>query len=92
MAITMGKIMLFVVGFLLIGGYIIYQGANYDLDDKDDRKSFGKEVAKWMWDVGKKTKNVVGYVVAEDWLPENESDNETNETESLRVPVTIELG
>ena len=93
MAILMGKVMLFVIGFLLLGGYIIYQGASYDLDDKDDRKSFGKEFAKWVWDVGKKTKNVVAHVIKEDWLPETEEVNETNETESdsLRVPVTIEL-
>ncbi|RMF07190.1 hypothetical protein D6764_00420 [Candidatus Woesearchaeota archaeon] len=90
----MGKLMLFIVGFFLLGGYIIYQGYHYDLDNPQDRKSFAKQFAKWVWDVGKKTKNVVAYVIKEDWLPEaGSSVNETNRTEEEKInpSVTVTL-
>jgi len=78
----MNKLMLFTAIFLVIGGYIIAQNMGTDFDDKGEKTSFVKEFAKWVWDVGKKTKNVVGYVIKEDWLPErNQPDiNGTNST------------
>lgn len=74
----MNKILLFVVIFLAIGGYIIAQNLGTDLEEGDDKKTFIKEFAKWVWDTGKKAKTITGYVIQEDWLPERV--NETNST------------
>ena len=75
----MGKIIGFIViVFLLIGGYMVYESLDTDFEDSEDRKGFLKEIGKWLFQVGKSTKNTVGYAVDQDWLPKT---NESNVTE-----------
>ena len=72
----MGKIIgLIIIVFLLIGGYMIYNELGTDFDDSDDRIDFVKTTGMWLFDVGKATKNTVGYAVDQDWLPKNETNN-----------------
>lgn len=73
----MGKIILIVIIFLVIGSYLIKTNLNTNFDESDDRANFIKEFAKWVFQLGKSTKNTVGYAISQDWLPET---NETNLT------------
>ena len=73
-----GKIITFVIiVFLLVGGYIIYDNLDPDLDDSEDRTNFIKEIGKWVFQLGKSTKNTVGYAVQQDWLPKTNESNVT---------------
>jgi len=72
--------------FLVFGGFLIVKYNNYKLDNPDDAVSFTKDYGKWMFGVGKSVGNVVGAVVKETWLPDNES-NETNKTKQKVVVV-----
>ncbi len=77
----MNKAVLLILAFFIIGGYIIKTGMDLQLDDSEDRQVFAKELVKWIWGVGKNTKDVVGYAIKEhDWLPKTETVNETNST------------
>ena len=74
----MGKIIgLIVIAFFLIGGYIIYDNLGTDFNDSDDRIDFIKTTGMWIFDVGKSTKNTVGYAIDQNWLPDV---NDTNKT------------
>ncbi|TKJ17856.1 hypothetical protein CEE44_05035 [Candidatus Woesearchaeota archaeon B3_Woes] len=75
----MGKIILIVIIFLVIGGYLIKTNLNADFDESGDRVNFIKEFARWVFQLGKSTKNTVGYAVSQEWLPET---NKTNITEN----------
>jgi hypothetical protein len=72
----MGKIITFViVVFLLVGGYMIYDHLDTDFEESEDRDSFLREFAKWIFQLGKSTKSTVGHAIDQDWLPDvNESN------------------
>ena len=64
-----------IIVFVLIGGYMIYNSLDTDFDESGDTTNFLKEFAKWIFQVGKSTKNTVGYAFEQDWLPDvNESN------------------
>ena len=68
----MNKITILVVGFLLIGAYMITTANDYDLkDNSEDRKGFLKEFSGWVVNLGKNAKEVGGVVKDKDWLPED---------------------
>ena len=72
----MGKIIGFVIiVFLLVGGYMIYDNLDTDFDDSEDRTNFIKEIGKWVFQLGKSTKNTAGYAVSQDWLPKTNESN-----------------
>jgi len=79
----MNKIILMVIIFFLIGGYIIKTTYDINFKDKEDIKIFSKEFAKWLFHVGKNTAEVTAHVVKEvankTWLP---SFNESNKTKN----------
>tara|TARA_Y100000310_G_C20684635_1_gene818153 strand:+ start:218 stop:457 length:240 start_codon:yes stop_codon:yes gene_type:complete len=68
---------LIVIGFFLIGGYMIYDNLDTDFDDSDDRIDFFKTTGMWIFNVGKATKNTVGYAIDQEWLPNVNSSNST---------------
>ena len=70
--------------FLVFGGFLIVKYNNYKLDNPGDAVSFTKDYGKWMFGVGKSVSNVVGAVVKETWLPNNES-NESNKSKQKVV-------
>ena len=72
----MGKIITFVIiVFLLIGGYMIYNSLDTNFDDSEDRGNFLKEIGRWVFQLGKSTKNTVGYAIDQDWLPKTNESN-----------------
>ena len=74
----MSKLIGFIlIVFLVVGGYTIYNSLSTDFEDSDGKKEFFSETAKWLFQVGKSTKNTVGYAFDQDWLPKT---NETNLT------------
>lgn len=74
----MKKIFLFIIIVLIVGGFLIKSSLDTDFGESDDRKSFVKEFAKWVFQVGKSTKNTVGFAVQQEWVP---VVNESNMTE-----------
>lgn len=78
----MKKTYILIIIFLVIGSYIIISAYNLSLQEKQDRKTFLVEAGKWIFNVGKSTKNTVTYAVKQDWLPEI---NETNKTETTYI-------
>jgi hypothetical protein len=74
----MGKIIWIIVIFLVIGGYIIYDNLEVDLNNDNERNNFIKEVGKWLFQVSKSTQNTVGYAIQQDWLPDVNESNSTS--------------
>jgi hypothetical protein len=75
----MKKLFLFIVIFLIIGGYLIVRNNDIDLEEEEGRKTFLKGFTSWVVKVGRSTKNVVGYATKQEWLPDEEI-NQTNKT------------
>jgi hypothetical protein len=65
------------ITFFLIGGYMIYDNLGTDFGEFDEGLEFTKETGKWLFGVGKATKNTVGYAIKQDWLPDINTTNET---------------
>jgi len=76
----MKKLFLLVIVFLIIGAYLIIQYNNIDIEEEEGRRTFLVRFTDWLFKVGKSTKDVVGYAAQQEWLPDNEATNETNET------------
>jgi hypothetical protein len=68
---------LLMIAFLLFGCYVIYDNLNNDFSESEGKIEFAKETGKWIFDVGKATKNTVGYAIKQDWLPDVNSTNIT---------------
>lgn len=64
------KIMLFILIFLLIGAFFIISENKLALIKQENRKEFGNLYYSWFWHLFDNSKNLVGYVIKLDWLPE----------------------
>ena len=74
----MAKLFWIIVIFLIIGALVIIKSQNYEpIEDVEDRKNFVKDFGKWLFKVGKSTKNTVGYVIDQEWLPKVNKTNTT---------------
>jgi len=72
---------LVVILFLIIGGYVIVQSNNIDLQEGEDRTEFLFRFVRWLFDLGGNIKDLAGHAVDLQWLPEDNSIiNETNHT------------
>lgn len=69
------RLMLILVIFLIVGGYMIAKINSLDLSKPEDRESFMGKFWLWLKEVGKSTANVVGYAAKQEWLPKNETNN-----------------
>jgi len=58
--------------FLLVGATFIISENNLALKDAENRKKFGAMYMTWFDQLFENSKNLVGYVVRLDWLPESE--------------------
>jgi len=67
------KFLLLVIMFFLIGSFFIIYENNLALKDEEARKVFGKLYTSWFNQIFENSKNLVGYVVKLDWLPNNTS-------------------
>ena len=70
----MKKLLFIVLIILLIGGYMIKTTHDFNLSEKEGKEGFAKEYFKWIFQIGKSTKNVVTYAVHQDWKPVNETN------------------
>jgi hypothetical protein len=77
----MSKIVWIVAIFFVVGGYIIYNSLSADIETTEGKISFTKELFKWVFQVGKSTKNTVGYAFNQDWLPKTNITNKTRVSE-----------
>lgn len=73
----MKKIIIIAIIFLGIGGYIIANAYDYDLNNQSDRENFMSQFMSWLKGVGKNIVQITGLVVDQTWLPDI---NETNTT------------
>jgi len=72
----MAKLFWFIVMvFVLIGGYMIYNSLETDLEEKEGRQEFLKKGVKWLLQIGKSTTETVGFAVKQDWLPKTNESN-----------------
>jgi len=69
--------MVLLIGFLVFGGFLIAKYNEYQLNNPEDAVSFTKDYSIWLFGVGKKAVDITGAVIAEDWLPQNNT-NRTN--------------
>ena len=55
-----------IIIFLIIGSYMIISAYNLDLQESPDRKTFLSKVGRWLFQIGKSTKNTATYAVKQD--------------------------
>ncbi len=74
----MGKILIAVIVFLVIGAFLIIEQNNFDLkENSKDRVSFAKKFSGWLFNVGKNVKDLTGQATQQEWLPQENYDNDT---------------
>ena len=80
----MGKLLFFIIVFLLIGSFFVISQQNLDIKNKTDQQTFLKSFGSWLGQVGKNMVQVSSYAVKMAWLPEKNSTeilkNATNST------------
>jgi|GEM_PF-1897068 len=65
------KIILLLVIFLIIAGFLIVKGSGYDLKDKEDRKAFAKAYFSWTSNVVSNIADLTANAIKMDWLPKS---------------------
>ncbi|NOZ80047.1 MAG: hypothetical protein GXP63_00095 [DPANN group archaeon] len=66
----MGKTVVFVLLFLVIGGVLIVATNQYQLDRKQDRIGFFWDFARWVVHLGSNIKDITALVIRQTWLPQ----------------------
>ena len=77
----MKKTVFFLLVFLFMGGYLILNSLNTDLDKNEGKLTFAKAYFGWMFGVASDAKAVVGYAADKNWLPDVNNTNNTNSSE-----------
>jgi len=65
------KVVSFLLIFLVIGALFIISENNLALKNQENRTKFLELYFIWLSKIFENSKNLVGYVVKLDWLPEN---------------------
>lgn len=65
------KFLLFLMIFFLIGAFFIISENKMALIKTENRQEFGKLYYSWIGSLFDNSKNLVGYVIKMNWLPEN---------------------
>lgn len=90
----MGKLFWAIAIFIFIGGWMIYNAYDINMDDSDDRKTFLGEFGKWTIKVGKNLVEITGKVIEQEWLPDTGDDKDTSEkgniTKDIKRIIVIE--
>ncbi len=71
----MKKLIVIIIILLVIGAYFIKSYNDLDLKKPDDLQSFAKIYFGWVYNLGYNIKDVSGYVAKKNWLPKNNSSN-----------------
>ena len=70
----MKKFIVFMVIFLVIGGYLIVLKNGIDLHEKEGKKTFVYKFSSWVWQGAVNVGNVAGYAFGMKWLPQDEDE------------------
>ncbi|MBI2549306.1 hypothetical protein HYW21_08205 [Candidatus Woesearchaeota archaeon] len=76
----MGKVLVIILLFLFIGGIIIYTSLELSMRNPYDQKTFLGAFGAWLWHLGGNTKDLIGMAIKQDWLPEPNKTNITNQS------------
>jgi len=76
----MRLLIIIVLVIIIAGGFLIARSNNLDLGDMGDIKILVKETFSWIGNIGSNIKSLVGLTVAQDWLPDANKTNKSNET------------
>jgi hypothetical protein len=76
---------IFVLIFLVFGGFMIVRYNNYKLDNPGEAVSFAKDYGVWLFGVGRNVAKVTGAAIKEasdvdGWLPNNQTNTTSNNT------------
>jgi hypothetical protein len=83
------KLLIIIIIFLIIGGLIIVIGYNINLGQKQGKKAFLITYSKWLLEIGTNVKNLIGFAIKQDWLPQiNRSNISINITEDYIIENT----
>ena len=66
------KIISFLIMLLLIGAFFIISENHLALKDSENREKFLGMYLEWFNKIFENSKNLIGYVVKLDWLPEED--------------------
>ncbi len=64
------KLLMLIVIFFLIGAFFIISQENLHISDSTELNKFNTAYVSWLEDLSENFKQVTGYVVKMDWLPE----------------------
>ena len=78
----MKKLIFVIVLFLILGGFLIVLNNDLDLEKKEGKKTLVLGFAHWVYNLGVNVKNVVGYAVGMEWLPEKSLNSTTTTYEA----------
>ena len=67
------KIFMFIMVFLLVGGFFIISNEEMQLNSSENVGLFFSEYGKWIDNLFSNGKTVVGYVLKMEWLPGGEN-------------------
>ena len=86
----MGKIIITVMIFLLIGALSIFAANDYRLAEKESRSSFFGDFGRWVYHLGNNMVEITGLVIDQSWLPDTTSKKESlKETQKSLVDTII---
>jgi len=69
----MTRLIMFILMFLLIGAFWIVNNNNIHLSQGESRMELGQLYYNWLGNIFSNVKDVTGYVVKMEWLPNNSS-------------------
>ena len=75
----MRKIIVLAIIILILGAYFVKTYNNLDLKKPDDLQSFVKIYFGWIFTLGNNVKDVTGYATKKEWLPNNNSSNNSTD-------------
>ncbi|MBD3252846.1 hypothetical protein GF386_03890 [Candidatus Pacearchaeota archaeon] len=70
------KVLMFVLMFLLIGGFFIISNENIKMNNAENLELFIDLYSEWINRLISNSGSLSGYVVKMEWLPQNENDSE----------------
>lgn len=74
----MKKLIIFIILFFIIGGYLIATRNNLDIKENlKDQKEFLSKFTGWIFKLGGNVKEITSLTTKQEWLP----DKEENKTE-----------
>ena len=71
------RVLIWVLIFLVIGGFVIVKTHQIDMDNSEGRTEFIFKFTRWVYTLGKNLTILTGQIISMDWIP----DTPVNETQ-----------